>query len=362
VVDVTHIVALAKIGGCEINCLRVISALPDFQHRVLVLGKEGPMSDRWRAAGATVDHLDLLRLNPFAFARRLRALGLAEAFQGTVLYWSNSRLFWIRRALYRRVPVLTVYLGNPYGAGKWGRWRDRVYELLDCSRKGTKLVACSQAVASSFNAAPFFRGFPIEVLFNPIDAIEPRHLYRFLASDSVIRIGMVARLDPIKDHATVIRAMPLILARFPRTILELAGDGVLKQKLAVLVEELGLTSAIRFLGSVHDVPRLLGHWDVFVYSTTSAEGMGSAVAEALMAGLPVIASDLPVMREVCGEAAAYFPAGDAPALANSVCDLIADQARRAALGSSAASRARRCFASDVIARRYLAWAKEGQPT
>jgi len=361
-VDVTHIVALAKLGGCEINCLRVISALPELRHRVFVLGKEGPMSDRWRETGVAVQHLDVLRLGPVAFERRLRALASAGRFQGTVLYWSNSRLFWVWRALSRAVPALTVHLGNPYGAGVLGRLRDSIYERLTPSRNGLRLVACSQAVAESFRNAPYFRGAPLEVVPNPVENTEPKAAHRALSVGADVRLGMVARLDPIKDHATAICAMPAILQKFPRATLELAGDGVLKNELAALAAQQGVAHAVRFLGPVKNIYNLIRSWDVFVYSTTRAEGMGIAVAEALMAGLPVVASDLPVMREVCGEAAVYFSAGDPSALANTVCDLVADEAHRSALGASAAKHARVCFAPETIARRYLAVAEKGQST
>jgi len=49
-------------------------------------------------------------------------------------------------------------------------------------------------------------------------------------------------------------------------------------------------------------------------------------------------------------------------LANSACDLVSDRVRRVSLGQSAAKRARRCFAPESIARRYLAIAKANQPT
>jgi Glycosyltransferase len=77
--------------------------------------------------------------------------------------------------------------------------------------------------------------------------------------------------------------------------------------------------------------------------------------------LPVIASDLPVMREVCGEAAVYFSSSSPSALASSACDLVADHVRRVSLGQSAANRARSCFAPEAIARRYLTIAKANQP-
>ena len=350
---VTHLVTVAELGGCEMNCLRVIAALPEFQHRVVVLGKEGPMSGRWCEAGAVVQHVDVLRLGSFAFERRLRQLAIAGVFRGAVLYWSNSRLFWVWRAVSGFVPFLTVHLGNPYGARKLGRLRDWIYERAAPVQGSIRLVACSQVVAESFRAGPFFRRLPTIVVPNPVDIIEPKVEHRDLGRQSAVRLGMVARLDPIKDHATLIRAMRGVLKHYPHATLELAGDGVLRAELAAIADREGIAHAVKFLGSVTDIPSLLRQWDLFVYSTTTDEGMGSAVAEALMAGLPALVCDIPVMREVCGDAAEYFAVAASGDLAKSAVQLIGDPARRSILAQAARARALDRYSPRRIAELYL---------
>ena len=78
---------------------------------------------------------------------------------------------------------------------------------------------------------------------------------------------------------------------------------------------------MEFLGSRRDVPALLGQSDVFVFSTTKEEGLGTVLIEALAAGLPVVASDVPACREALegGKWGALVPAADAAGADCSLC-------------------------------------------
>jgi glycosyltransferase involved in cell wall biosynthesis len=165
---------------------------------------------------------------------------------------------------------------------------------------------------------------------------------------------MVARLDSIKDHATVIRALAGIAAVRTDVIVEFAGEGNLRETLEREARRLGVADHVRFLGFT-GVGSLLAEWDIYVHSTTAAEGMGTAVAEAMMAGLPCMVSDLSVMREVCGEDGAfYFRAANAAALGQALIELIENRPKRKMLGLAAQDRARRMFALSQVAEAYLA--------
>jgi glycosyltransferase involved in cell wall biosynthesis len=163
---------------------------------------------------------------------------------------------------------------------------------------------------------------------------------------------MVARLDRIKDHLTVIRALAAAAPARPDIVVEFAGDGPLLKALREEAHRLGVSNRVVFHGFVPVAP-LLSQWDLYVHSTTASEGMGTAVAEAMMAGLPCLVSDLPVMREVCGcDGAAYAPSGDAAAFSTALVQLLSDALSRTALGRAAQDRARRMFGLTQIANGY----------
>jgi glycosyltransferase involved in cell wall biosynthesis len=131
---------------------------------------------------------------------------------------------------------------------------------------------------------------------------------------------MVARLDPIKDHETLLRAFAKLSSRYPDARLWLIGDGSLTGYLLDLSQDLKLGDRVNFWGNRSDVPALLARMDVFAFSTTQAEGFGIALAEAMAAGVPVVASDVPACREVLdkGRCGLLVKPGDSAALAKAL--------------------------------------------
>lgn len=103
-----------------------------------------------------------------------------------------------------------------------------------------------------------------------------------------IVIGTVARLDPVKDQAGLLRAFSRV-ADDPRALLLLAGDGPCRPELETTVSELGLDGRVRLLGERDDVPSVLAAMDVFVLCSIG-EGISNTILEAMATGLPVVAT------------------------------------------------------------------------
>jgi glycosyltransferase involved in cell wall biosynthesis len=144
--------------------------------------------------------------------------------------------------------------------------------------------------------------------------------------------------------------------RIPRIVLLLAGrEGHASDELRPLHEELGLEGSVRFLGHREDVPDLLAAADLFVFPSLY-EGMGGAVIEAMALGLPVVASDIPAMREVLepGENALLVTPSDPAALADGVERLLADPVRLKRYAQRSRSRFEERFTSDRVVDRMVA--------
>ena len=147
-----------------------------------------------------------------------------------------------------------------------------------------------------------------------------------LPRDGIV-LGSVARLHPLKQLDAAIR----ILANRPGWNLALAGQGADEARLRGLAAELGVSNRVYFVGEISpaNVGAFLACLDVFVFPSL-AETFGLAAVEAANAGVPVVANDLPVLREVLsceGEPAAVFVnASDTAKLAAAVSNVLDDRA------------------------------------
>ncbi|MGL4534216.1 MAG: glycosyltransferase [Fusobacteriaceae bacterium] len=139
----------------------------------------------------------------------------------------------------------------------------------------------------------------------------------FKKENDNILLVMIARLDRAKDHETLIEALQLLPKKYK---LILAGDGEKKEELKILVQNKKLENRVIFLGAWDKIPELLKTCDIVVQSS-NFEGFGIVAVEAMAAGVPVIASDVPGLREVVQNGGVLFKKGDSKELAKKIIEL-----------------------------------------
>ena len=152
------------------------------------------------------------------------------------------------------------------------------------------------------------------------------------------RIAFVGRLEPEKDVATLLRAA----ARLDRAAHVLVvGDGSLRSELDALARRLGIAERVHITGYLpaSELPAVLQHVDVLVHPARIEE-LGTAVVEAMFAGVPVVVSDCPGIPVTDGVEGLRAPAGDAAAFAAATDRLLADPLLAARLGDGGRRRAR----------------------
>jgi glycosyltransferase involved in cell wall biosynthesis len=326
-------------------------------HRVVVLAQSGPMCRIWEEAGASVEAIGSRPLRAHEVAPAVRQLADGQR-PSAAMVWHGVELPQIIHALNPLGIPIGIHGGNPaHGMSKWVEWKFALLELLYQPRGPLPtFICCSQYVANSFERSGYLRRFKRVVVHNGVEMpVRRTHTPREATDLRPTVIGMVGRLDWIKDHATLLSAVALVRKRYPSVELELAGNGDSALALKRLASGLGIVDSVRFLGDVSDVYGQMADWDLFAYSTTAREGLGNALAEAMMFGLPCVVTDVGPMREFAGdsqETVRLVPPASPLALADAICSLIPNVAARARLGAAGQAFAQSRFHPNVFARRY----------
>ncbi|HEY7794086.1 MAG TPA: glycosyltransferase [Gaiellaceae bacterium] len=237
------------------------------------------------------------------------------------------------------------YLLGPF------RYVDRAF-----ARRAGRLIAISDAVRD-FLARAGHDPRKLTTIHYGLDELpaapsSPTPAEAGIPADAPLALA-VGRLIEQKDHATLLRAFAVVREQHPQARLAILGSGPLEAETRALAASLGLADAVALPGRT-DIRDWLLRADVFVH-TSRWEGFGIVLLEAMLAGLPVVATRVSAVPEIVadGVTGALVPPGDAEIVARELAALLADPDRRHRLGEAGRERARTEFSVARMTERTV---------
>jgi len=349
-----------SMGGAEVLAARLARQLAGrFRFVFACLDETGSLGEQLRAEGFPVEvmgrrmGIDWQCSNRLARFFRRERVEIVHAHQYTPFFYAITA-----RLMCRKPPILFTEHGRAYPDYP-RRKRIAVNRLL--LERRDRVVGVGEAVRQALIRNEGIPPTRVSVIHNGIDlpaytngATDRAAIRREmgLSIDDLVII-QVARLDPLKDHATAIRTLERVARHCPGAKLVLVGEGPEEPMIRELVRQRGLDTRVRFLGLRTDVARLLPAADI-VLLTSVSEGIPLTLIEAMAASRPVVATRVGGVGEVVLEESTGLlaPARDDAALASAILRLAGDAGLRTRMGQLGRARSRAMFSESQMHDGY----------
>ncbi|MBI4175326.1 glycosyltransferase family 4 protein [Candidatus Berkelbacteria bacterium] len=216
--------------------------------------------------------------------------------------------------------------------------------LRQADKMTTKTIAVSEAVRTFLLTKKITTPDKIVVIPHGVALADPPADRTGISKRTgAYLIGMLGSLVPLKAHADVIHALPLINQNISNVMLHVIGDGPMRGKLEKLAHKLGVATQIVWHGHLAEPRPMVAGWDVFISASTS-ESFGLSIAEAMAEGVPVVATRVGAVPEIVTSATGRLvPVHNPHDLAKAIIDLLPRRELRQKMGEAAAQRIRNHF-------------------
>lgn len=321
---------------------------------VCALTRGGPYLADLKSAGVPVTIIGKhWKIDPRAYARLKRHVGqLRPDLVQTWLFAANS---------YGRAAALAAGVKHLVGGERcvdpWKSWHELAIDRW-LAKRSDRIVANSSGVRDFYVA----RGLPAEKFtliangMSPLpasDVTREQLLAELELPPNARLVGAVGRLWPQKQVKDLIWANDLLKVIRDDVHLLIVGDGPHRDRLERFRRQVRIEDKVHFLGERNDVPRLLPHFDVLCLAS-SYEGMPNVIMEAMAAGRPVVATDIPGNRDlvVAGETGFLVAVGDRAAFARQILKLLDDADLNRRLGEAGRQRVLSKFSVEKMIERH----------
>jgi len=352
----------AMLGGGEIALLNLIASIDrELVRPIVVLSTEGPLAEALRPL-AEVHILELPEDLRRAKKDRLRIATLLKFRQVFQIARYINRL----RQFIRKKEIDIVHTNSLKAdiiGGLAGRlafvpviWhlRDRiesdylpgpvvkVFRFL-ARAIPTFIVTVSEAVLNTLK----FESDRTAVIH---DGTTLPPLFESPAGKKHLQVGLIGRICPWKGQDVFLQAVAIVKSQFPQARFQIVGSALFDEQeyergLRTLSSQLRVDDVVTFTGFRSDMATVLEDLDIVVHASTLAEPFGQVIIEGMAAAKPVIATNGGGVAEILvhGETGLMVPMKDTGAMADAICELLADRTRRLEMGHKGRERVRAKF-------------------
>jgi lipopolysaccharide heptosyltransferase II len=330
--NILQILPRLDVGGVETGTVDISRDLVKKGHKVIVVSNGGRLVKELADAGARHIKLPVHEKSIFTVIKMVKRLRYILKEEHVDIVHARSRVPAVI-AFFASRGTESIFVTTAHGyyathllsrVMGWGK-----YVIVASSVIGRHMIEDFRVPRERVRFIP--RGVDLEKFkFSPVDPASGKTEYR---------IGVVGRITPIKGHAFFIQAIARVIRMFPRIKVLIVGDSPedkpeYRESLKALIRKLDIEKYIEFLGSRHDMPRVMSELDILVLPSIGQEAFGRVIIEAGASGVPVVATRIGGAVDIIedGKTGLLVKPGDIMEMVDSVIKLLKDRslARRMA--------------------------------
>lgn len=331
--NILYVINSGNPGGLEQHMLDLVRGMVARGNSVHMWCASGEIVDWYKQAGAKVTqrsiHGELDFSYIFSLKKYIKENNITVVHTGELKAGINALI----AAVLAGVPVKITHIHTPMSEWPAENTLKKFYRKLEISfysflvnNFATYEIALTES-RKAIKIKEWIKENKLKVIPNALDTsrldfnADTRLQFRkelcakYQIPDDAVIFGNISRLTVEKGHEILVNAFALFLKnnsiQAKNSYLFLAGGGTLEGHLRKLTQELGIESNVKISGvfDAKDWAKYYSLFDVYVFPSL-AEGFGLVLIEGMYMGIPVICSDLPVLKEVACDTVTYFKTGD----------------------------------------------------
>lgn len=332
------------IGGGKTHILSLAKKLSADNELVLLSFRKGVLADEAREMGLTTIDMD----NGWRIVRDFSmALEAVDSFKPDIIHCHGAKanMMGVLVKMMRHISVMTTVHSDPKLDYMGMPLKQYTFGLINAI--ALRNMDFYMAVADRMQRNLIERGFDphrIFTIYNGLDFSQAKDEPKPMNTDGDIVIGIAARLTPIKDIGTVIRAFAVAYEKNPRLKLSIAGTGEDEQELRQLAVDLKVADRVVFEGWISDIQAYFSKVDINVLASLS-ETFPYSLLEGAYEHCPAIASRVGGIPSLIshGESGFLFEPGDVQTFADYIYRLSVDEGLRQMLAENLFQKAKNEF-------------------
>lgn len=357
-----HTIYAFKEGGMERGLLNIVNygRHDRFRHVILCLTEAGEFARQLRSPSCRVIEFHKKPGNDFRLASRI-AQTVREC--GVSILHARGWPTLLETAFAARLAGIDATIYGFHGKTVnelAGLGAMRIIAQAAALRMYRRVVTLNSRMRIELAREAFMSQDRLQVIANGVDL----EIFRPREDSAALRaqyglppgrfiVGNIARLDPVKNHEVILRALSRFRSRIERPYFLLVGEGEHRPVLESAIRQLDLGDDVRLMGYSNQIADLLNCMDVYVQSSFY-EGFSNTILEAMSSGLPILGTDVGGTGDLFSDRREgyFFHPGDDSALAGLLRYFQADPKKSAEMGRAARSRAVELFSIERMVRTY----------